>query len=182
MKRTKSIRILMVSISIVLSISIGVILYNYYPTNYIKNCYDDDKKKFVDVVNVLRELYSEEFLSVYIDSDGNLNSQSRENNANRVLPIDDRNKILFELYEEYKTDFPNIVFVKAYYDEQGNIMVKFSLYVRKLIGKDNDSADKIMYYLVYHDSEYQLDEYMKLADKDGINDNWFIYSEKGYIG
>ena len=45
-----------------------------------------------------------------------------------------------------------------------------------------DSADKIMYYLVYHDSEYQLDEYMKLADKDGINDNWFIYSEKGYVG
>lgn len=182
MKRTKSIRILMVSISIVLIISLGVVLYNQYPKIFINNCYDDDKQKFGDVVNIFRDMYSEEILSVYIDSDGNLNAQSRESNGKRVLPIDDRNKILFELYEEYKTDFPNIVFVKAYYDEQGNIMVKFSLYVRKLIGKDNDSADKIMYYLVYHDSEYQLDEYMKLADKDGINDNWFIYSEKGYVG
>lgn len=64
--------------------------------------------------------------------------------------------------------------INAVYDESGNMMLEIPLYAKG----DENSPNRIVWYLIYCDDEYKLDSIMSsVKNKNPINDNCFICSK-----
>ena len=89
-----------------------------------------------------------------------------------------RKKYIDNSNEQYSNQSYMLNFVKAEYDDNGNMALKIPVYARILDTDGSvDSPNRIVYYLVYSDDNYSGDATSNIIKQNVINDNWFVISE-----
>lgn len=186
-------KIIAIVIVIIILILIIAVWYknNIYPFRFAENLYKENEEHIKNIVayfdNIDNDIYS-----VQMNIDGSVDIISAKGSG-KIDCVSDigyesllflRDRYIEDNNEQYDKQSYMLNYVKAEYDTNGNMIVKIPVYARILSAHESvDSPNRIVYYLMYCDDDYILDNLMlDSKQKNAINNDWFIFSESHTAG
>lgn len=166
-------------------------IYNVRPYSRVKSCYRKNEEQFNEIVSYFDGLKAdyEHIDSVYIEGNGKIVIREYIPDSVNMTAVygncstDSGYIALKELENKYDDGAYQFFKTTAEYSRKGNMTIEIPVYFASNGNRDARESVGYIYYLVYHDAESVLDYAMSSdAEKHSINENWFIYSRKAYIG
>ena len=177
--------ILVIAIVAILTFIVAIWYKNsIYPFRFAEKFYKDNEKHINYIVTYFEgfdNIYSAQMkvngITQTISSEG-LKKVECTSDAGYESLLFLRKKYIDNSNEQYSNQSYMLNFVKAEYDDNGNMALKIPVYARILDTDGSvDSPNRIVYYLVYSDDNYSGDATSNIIKQNVINDNWFVISE-----
>lgn len=189
----KKIRYKVISVIAIVTILtfIVAIWYNnsIYPFRFAEKFYKDNEEHINNIVTYFESI--DDIYSAQMSVDGIMQTVSSDGLKNFDCTSDAgyesllflRKKYIDNSNEQHGNQSYILNFVKAEYDDIGNMTLKIPVYARILnTDASVDSPNRIVYYLVYSDDNYSGDATSNIKKENVINDNWFVISESHTSG
>ncbi len=138
-----------------------------YYRNYLDRCIRNNEEKLDQLTSVMEKQYSEGLDSIDY----------------RIEEAPDEIKLILEALREKNQKYSTLreyMGIKAFYDDQGDMMYEVMVKERKTGGDGQDSPDLWGLYLIYIDEGY--DGKQPEAAADVVNGKWHYWSRSLYSG
>lgn len=189
-RKIKNTLIIIGSVIILLSLVLGhIFLNNDFNIKKTENYYKKNSETFNDIAKTFRGFYEDKMFCADLDNDNQMIQLKYYPNYSNDHSINCKHitKSIEKLNKLNKNDIGTTPFsdIRAYYDENGNMMLQILAIELPLEHKfdDTNKNDLRRYYLVYIDKNYHtkysylgIEEYVGTQVKP-FSGNWYTWSE-----
>ena len=164
-----------------------------------RNRYFADKELFIGLAEYFKSLYTENLSEACINpkygDDGVLTLEYKNSGGeifSEKLDISSESvyKSLSALRDKYvsECEYPLFSFADARYDDAGNMLLRLRAHAETLENADIYGYYFTNYYLIYADRDYDGNGFymsfdsVSLSQNEPFSDNWYIWSEKAFLG